>query len=133
MTTLEPFDDDTPVPVPVDPPHPPPTFIDASVVATHTLTKRPIVPVWMRSRSEFRALITWLARYGAHGCGYHLPRLPFYFRPTGRPLTRRRVDGAPHVVVLGVAPRAARRPDGRDPAERHRRIPAPLPVAEGAD
>jgi S-DNA-T family DNA segregation ATPase FtsK/SpoIIIE len=48
------------------------------VLAARTIDRRPVVPPWLRSRSEFRALAVWLGRYGAHASAFHLARSPLY-------------------------------------------------------
>jgi S-DNA-T family DNA segregation ATPase FtsK/SpoIIIE len=76
VSTLEPLDNDQP-PVQVDPPAGPRT-IDATVLSSRTVDKRPVVPVWMRNAGEFRALVAWLGRYGAHSAAFHSARSPLY-------------------------------------------------------
>ncbi len=73
MSTIEPADDERPVPV--DPP-PGRRIIDATVLSSRTVDRRPIVPSWARNRADFRALVVWLGRYGAHTVGFHGVRLP---------------------------------------------------------
>lgn len=63
--------------VPVDPPEQAKT-IYATAVAARTSDRRPIVPAWARNRDEARALLGWLARYGAHVTAYHATRAPLY-------------------------------------------------------
>ncbi|MBA2324923.1 MAG: DUF3631 domain-containing protein [Pseudonocardiales bacterium] len=70
-------DDDRPEVVPVDPPEQR-RVIDAEVITSRTIDKRPVVPPWLRSRAEFRALVAWLGRYGAHISAFHLARTPMY-------------------------------------------------------
>jgi DNA segregation ATPase FtsK/SpoIIIE, S-DNA-T family len=59
-------------------PEPAPRTIYATALSVRAADRRPIVPAWMRNRAEARALLTWLARYGAHVSAYHLTRLPLY-------------------------------------------------------
>ena len=56
-------------PHPVDPPNSRPT---------PTATRRPIVPVWLRSKAEAVALARWLVGHYTHITVYHLTRLPLY-------------------------------------------------------
>ena len=48
------------------------------LLAGRTIQARPILPSWVRFQSEFRALMVWLARYGAHTTGFHLAHSPLY-------------------------------------------------------
>ena len=48
-----------------------------AVVGTRT-ERRPIVPAWLRSRDDRRALARWAVRYGAHTAAYHATRTPKY-------------------------------------------------------
>ncbi|MDQ2707634.1 MAG: hypothetical protein M3Z25_08360 [Actinomycetota bacterium] len=88
-------DDDEQRPVPVDPPHQR-QVIDVTVLASRTHDKRPIVPGWLRNRDEFRALVLWLSKYGAHATGFHLARSPMYLTR----LATRSPKGGWRVVVL---------------------------------
>lgn len=53
-------------PIPVDPP------------TTPAVTRRPIIPAWLRSRAEARALAAWLIGHYTYVSLYHLTRLPLY-------------------------------------------------------
>ncbi len=53
-------------PIPVDLPEPPP------------ITRRAIIPAWLRSKAEARALLRWLIGHYTHVSLYHLTRLPLY-------------------------------------------------------
>ncbi|MGC5029295.1 cell division protein FtsK [Micromonospora sp. DT229] len=58
--------------------------IDAQRRPRFTLTgfrdaqRRPILPGWLRSRTEFAGNLTWAAGLTAHATGYHLLRAPKY-------------------------------------------------------
>ncbi|MEV7622657.1 cell division protein FtsK [Actinoplanes sp. NPDC089786] len=54
-------------PIPVDPPITPPA-----------VTRLPIVPAWLRSKTEALAFVRWFAGHYAHISTYHLLRLPLY-------------------------------------------------------
>jgi len=58
------------VPLPVDPP--------MSTMAGGTPTRRPIVPAWLRSAAEARALARWIVGHYTHVSVYHLTRIPLY-------------------------------------------------------
>lgn len=79
MTAVESLDGDKPVPVPVPVDLPPAREpLAAEVLASRVVQRRPIIPPWMRSRSEARALLVWLLRYGAHATGFHVLHSPVY-------------------------------------------------------
>ncbi|GAA2803407.1 cell division protein FtsK [Nonomuraea dietziae] len=40
--------------------------------------RRPIVPLWLRSRSEAASVLKWVSRHYLHVTGYHLTRTPKY-------------------------------------------------------
>jgi DNA segregation ATPase FtsK/SpoIIIE, S-DNA-T family len=40
--------------------------------------RRPILPVWLRSRAELAEVARWAAGFAAHASGYHLARAPVY-------------------------------------------------------
>lgn len=63
--------------IPVDMPEQRQPFT-GEVLRARTIERRPIIPVWMRSRAEFRSLLWWLARYGLHITGYHATHSPLY-------------------------------------------------------
>lgn len=75
MNTLEEFDAEPLLPVDLPTQRQP---FDAELVTSRTIDRRPIIPVWMRSRSEFNALAAWLLKYGAHIAGYHFTHAPLY-------------------------------------------------------
>lgn len=75
MSEVESFDDQPPVPVDVPNQH---QSIDATVLSSRTLDVRPVVPGWLRNRAEFRALVVWLGKYGAHSAAFHTTRSPLY-------------------------------------------------------
>ena len=50
--------------------------IDATTIAARMIDKQPIVPPWMRSWAEARALAVWALKYGAHIAGYQIARIP---------------------------------------------------------
>jgi DNA segregation ATPase FtsK/SpoIIIE, S-DNA-T family len=77
VTAIEPHGVDQPATVPVDPPAGRRT-INAEVLASRTVDKRPVVPPWLRNRDEARALAGWLAKYGAHITAFHTARSPLY-------------------------------------------------------
>ena len=79
MTAVEPLGNlgDVPEPVPVDLPEQRQP-ITAEVLRGRVIEARPILPGWVRSRAEFRSLVGWLARYGAHATAFHLARSPLY-------------------------------------------------------
>ena len=56
-------------PLPVDPPE---------VRPTSAVTRRAIIPTWLRSKAEARALARWLIGHYTHVVVYHLTRLPLY-------------------------------------------------------
>ena len=58
------------VPLPVDPP--------TSTLAGGSATRRPILPAWLRSATEARALTRWIVGHYTHVSVYHLTRLPLY-------------------------------------------------------
>lgn len=68
--------------VPVDPPEPPRPdpvqTIYATALHARTADRRPIVPAYLRNRTEAHALAGWLARYGLHVTAYHATRAPLY-------------------------------------------------------
>jgi S-DNA-T family DNA segregation ATPase FtsK/SpoIIIE len=68
--------------VPVDPPEParpdPVQTVYATPLHSRTADRRPIVPAYLRSRDDARAVARWLARYGAHVTVYHATRAPLY-------------------------------------------------------
>ncbi|MEV0758017.1 cell division protein FtsK [Streptosporangium sp. NPDC050280] len=41
-------------------------------------TRRPVVPLWLRSRTEAIETLTWAGQYGAYVAGYQLTRTPLY-------------------------------------------------------
>ncbi|MGC5011385.1 cell division protein FtsK [Streptosporangium sp. DT93] len=41
-------------------------------------TRRPVVPLWLRSRREAIETLTWAGEYGAYVAGYQLSRTPLY-------------------------------------------------------
>ncbi|MFI6887987.1 cell division protein FtsK [Streptosporangium canum] len=41
-------------------------------------TRRPVVPLWLRSRTEAIETLTWAGEYGAYVAGYQLSRTPLY-------------------------------------------------------
>ncbi|MGJ6968918.1 cell division protein FtsK [Streptosporangium sp. G11] len=41
-------------------------------------TRRPVVPLWLRSRTEALDTLTWAGQYGAYVAGYQLTRTPLY-------------------------------------------------------
>lgn len=47
-------------------------------LAERARTRRPIVPAWLRSRSEATATARWVGAYYVHVAGYHASRLPKY-------------------------------------------------------
>ena len=49
-----------------------------SVVALRDAERRPILPTWVRSRTEFAANTTWAAQLAVHTTGYHAVRTPKY-------------------------------------------------------
>jgi S-DNA-T family DNA segregation ATPase FtsK/SpoIIIE len=51
---------------------------DSEVLPSRTIQRWPIVPPWARNRAEFRSLVIWLVKYGAHATGYHLRHSPLY-------------------------------------------------------
>lgn len=75
MTMLEEFDAEPPLPVDLPTQRQP---FDVETITARTIDKRPIVPAWMRSRSEFRSLVRWLLAYGWHVTAYHSSRSPLY-------------------------------------------------------
>lgn len=77
MTALAGFEDDADRPVPVDPPRQR-VPLDATVLGARTVHRWPILPPWMRSRSEFRALAVWLSKYAAHSTAFHTTHSPLY-------------------------------------------------------
>lgn len=81
MTAVAAYDDSDD-PMPVDLPLQRQPF-DAEVVRSRVVDRRPVVPPWLRSRSEFGALVVWLSRYGAHATGFHLARSPLYLARLG--------------------------------------------------
>jgi DNA segregation ATPase FtsK/SpoIIIE, S-DNA-T family len=81
MTALAAFEgDDEPVPVDL-PAHRQP--LDAEVLRSRVMDRRPVVPPWLRSRSEFAALVVWLSKYGGHATVFHLARSPLYVARLG--------------------------------------------------
>jgi S-DNA-T family DNA segregation ATPase FtsK/SpoIIIE len=64
----------------VDPP-------DRKLPVTHLLgtkaSPKPILPPWLRSRSDAFALLKWSARYGVHVAAYHSTRSPKYAAKVG--------------------------------------------------
>ncbi|WP_433721730.1 cell division protein FtsK [Actinoplanes sp. CA-051413] len=58
------------VPLPVDSP--------TSTLAGGSATRRPILPAWLRSATEARALTRWIVGHYTHVSVYHLTRLPLY-------------------------------------------------------
>jgi hypothetical protein len=53
----------------------PPRLTPATVRASQ---RQPIIPPWLRSRSELRATVGWLAGHLAHTAAYHTTRSPKY-------------------------------------------------------
>jgi S-DNA-T family DNA segregation ATPase FtsK/SpoIIIE len=77
VTAVESLDGDQPTPVPVDPPQQRQP-LTAEVLASRTVNKRPLVAPWLRSWKEFRAVVVWLSKYGAHTTAFHAGHSPLY-------------------------------------------------------
>lgn len=60
----------------VDPPDP------GNHLGVLTQERRPVVPGWMRSRTDAEVVLRWALRYGAHVTAYHATRLPKYAAKT---------------------------------------------------
>jgi S-DNA-T family DNA segregation ATPase FtsK/SpoIIIE len=107
MTALEEFEGEPLLPVDLPAQRQP---LNAEVLAAHTIDRRPVVPPWLRSRSEFRALVVWLGRYGAHASTFHLARSPLYLARLVTRAPAGAVAGRPRGGVVGARPGAATDP-----------------------
>jgi DNA segregation ATPase FtsK/SpoIIIE, S-DNA-T family len=66
-----------------------------SLAALRDAERRPIVPTWVRSRTEFAANATWAAGLAVHTTAYHVVRTPKY----GLRLTLRTPVGAARLLA----------------------------------
>jgi S-DNA-T family DNA segregation ATPase FtsK/SpoIIIE len=66
---------------PVDPPDEP-AVLPAVLAGRSAEPRRPIVPEWVRSRAQLRAVALWVLRYAGYVAGYHATRLPKYATKT---------------------------------------------------
>src|SRR5215475_13006792 len=74
--TAEAVGGDRSEPVPVDPPD---TGAGPGLLElARTAERRPVLPAWARSRSQFRAAAGWVAGYYAYLAGFHAVRVPVY-------------------------------------------------------
>ncbi|UQU67535.1 cell division protein FtsK [Couchioplanes caeruleus] len=74
---------DTDAPVPVNPPATPDPSMFALAAAGKVTDRRPILPPWLTSRTEFRSATRWVFGHYTHVSVYHLTRSPKYAAKLG--------------------------------------------------